>query len=52
MEAHFMIEQVSTTDRLYVGGVENMPAEVLAQKEKSAFDAGVRLVAEIEKSRQ
>jgi len=52
MEAHFMIEQVSTTDRLYVGGVENMPEEVLVEKEKAAFDAGVRLVAEIVKSRQ
>jgi len=52
MEAHFMIEQVSTTDKLYVGGVENMSAEVMAEKDKAAFDAGVRLVAEIEKSRQ
>jgi len=52
MEAHFMIEQVSTTDKLYVGGVENMSEDVTAEKEKAAFDAGVRMVAEIEKSRQ
>ncbi len=52
MEGHLMIEQVSTTDKLYVGGVENMTAGVLAEKEKTSFDAGVRLIAEIEKSRQ
>jgi len=52
MEAHLIIEQVSTTDKLYVGGVENMPGEVMAEKEKASFDAGVRLVAEIEKSRR
>jgi len=51
MEGHFMIEQVMTTDKLYVGGVENMSDAVRAEREKGAYDMGVRLVAEIEKSR-
>jgi len=52
MEAHLMIEQVVTTDKLYVGSVESMTEEIEAQRSQTAFDMGVRMVAEIEKSRQ
>lgn len=52
MEGHLMIEQIMTTDKLYVGGVESMTDELEAQRASAAFEAGARLVAEIEKSRQ
>lgn len=52
LEIDFMIEQVDTVDKLYVGGVENINAERLSAKLDEAFKIGVRLVAEIEKARK
>lgn len=51
MEGHLMIEQIETVDKLYVGGVENLPEEILQQKGEEALQAGARLVEEIEKAR-
>jgi multimeric flavodoxin WrbA len=50
MEGHFMIEQVITTDKLYVGGVENMPENTITEKCDAARRVGARLVEEITKS--
>ncbi|MCX8043496.1 MAG: flavodoxin family protein [Desulfobacterota bacterium] len=47
MEAHFMIEQVMTTEKMYVGGVENMADAVREEKCAAAHAMGARLVDEI-----
>jgi len=47
MEGHFMIEQVMTTDKMYVGGVENMTDAVRQEKRAAARALGIRLVEEI-----
>ena len=47
MEAHFMIEQVITTEKLYVGGVENMSEALREEKCAAARALGARLVDEI-----
>ena len=52
MGGHLMIEQVDTVDRFYVGGVESLTGETLAEKLDEAFRMGIRLVEEIKKSRQ
>jgi len=51
MEGHFMIEQVITTDKLYVGGVEGMSEKTIIEKTDAARSLGARLVQEIIKSR-
>jgi len=52
MESHFIIEQVPTVDRLYVGGVENMTDEIFSEKLASARQIGIRLVEGIEKAQR
>jgi len=47
MEAHFMIEQVETIDKFYVGGVENMPEEMLGEKLQHAYRMGETLLERI-----
>jgi multimeric flavodoxin WrbA len=44
MEGQFMIEQVETIDKFYVGGVENMPEETLSKKMHYAHHMGGTLV--------
>ncbi len=52
MEGDLIWEQIDTVDTLYVGGVETIPEEVLAERMDTAYKMGKRLVEEIEKSRQ
>jgi len=47
MEAHFMIEQVMTTGKMYVGGVENMTEAVREERCAAARALGERLVDDI-----
>jgi NAD(P)H-dependent FMN reductase len=47
MDAHLIIEQIETIEKLYVGGIESLSKEDWAEREKTAFDVGVRLVDEI-----
>jgi multimeric flavodoxin WrbA len=51
MEGHFMIEQVETIDKLYVGSVENMPEEMLRENLQHAFRMGETLVERISAER-
>ena len=44
MESDFALEQIETADRLFVGSAEDLNSERLAEKEKKAFELGVRLV--------
>ena len=50
MEAHLIIEQVSTVDTFYVGGVESMTDETFSEKLTESYQLGMRLVEEIEKA--
>ena len=50
-DGHLMIQQVDTVDRLYVGGVENMTEETLANKLQVAYQLGIRLVEALRKTR-
>lgn len=52
LENDFMIEQVDTVDKLYVGGAHVMDKERLSEKLDEAFTIGVRLVETIEKERE
>jgi len=47
MEGQFMIEQVETIDKFYVGGVENMPEKTLREKLHYAYRMGETLVERI-----
>jgi len=47
MEGHFMIEQVETIDKFYVGSVENMPEKTLREKLQHAYRMGETLVERI-----
>jgi multimeric flavodoxin WrbA len=47
MEGHFMIEQIETIDKFYVGSVENMPEETLGEKLQHAYRMGETLVERI-----
>jgi hypothetical protein len=49
-QAHLPIEQFDTVDQFYVGGVENMSAEVFSHKLAQAFSNGQHLYDEIEKA--
>ena len=51
MESDFALEQIETADRLFVGSAEDLSSEALAEKEKEAFELGVRLVDSINASR-
>ena len=51
MESDFLIEQIDTVDKLFVGGADNISPEQIAAKEKEAFDLGVHLVDAITSSR-
>lgn len=51
-EAHLMIEQIDTVDRMYVGGVESFTEESFEKKLEAAFNTGVRLVEAIKKARE
>ncbi len=51
MEAHLMLEQVDTVDKLYVGDTETITEESFSEKLEVAFQMGVRLVEEIEKAK-
>ena len=48
MSSHFMIEQVWMVDKIYVGGVESFTKEIFEQRMELLYQAGVRLVEEIE----
>lgn len=52
MEAHLIVEQVPTADRFYVGGVENMSGETFSEKLSAAYQFGIRLVEEIQKTQK
>ena len=51
MESDFFLEQIDTADRLFVGSADDLNSEALAEKEKEAFEMGVRLVDKIRASR-
>ena len=51
-QGHFMIEQIDTVDQMYCGGIERLTEEEFNQRLETAFQMGVRIVEEIEKSRQ
>ena len=50
MEHHFLIEQVDTLDKLYVGGTLTISKEKLLERLDETFAIGARLVNEIEKA--
>ena len=52
LETDFMIEQVDTTGKLYVGGVDNISKEKLSKKLDETFEMGVSLAEEIEKAQK
>jgi multimeric flavodoxin WrbA len=52
MEAHLMLEQVDTVDSLFVGSVETITEEAFSERMNTAYQMGIRLVAEIEKARK
>jgi multimeric flavodoxin WrbA len=52
MEGHLMIEQVDTVDRLYVGSVETITEEAFSKRMNTAYQMGIRLLAEIEQARK
>jgi len=52
IETHFMLEQVDTVDKFYVGGAHVMDEKRLSEKLKEAFAIGERLVESIEKARE
>jgi multimeric flavodoxin WrbA len=51
MESDFFIEQIDTVDRFFVGSADDLTSEILAVKEKEAFELGVRLVDAIRAAR-
>ncbi|MCX8044243.1 MAG: flavodoxin family protein [Desulfobacterota bacterium] len=51
IEGHLMIEMVETVDQFYVGGIENLAPEVMAQRLSEAYLIGQRLVKSIEQAR-
>jgi multimeric flavodoxin WrbA len=51
-QGHLMIEQIDTVDQMYCGGVEMLAEEEFNQRFDTAFQIGVRIVEEIERSRQ
>ncbi len=51
-EGHFMIEQIDTVDKMYCGGHEILTEDDFNKKLDEAFQMGVRLVQEVEKSRE
>lgn len=51
MAGHLIVEQVNTTDKLYVGGVENMTEQAFLEKCAVAHQMGARLVSDIMQSR-
>ena len=51
MEAHLMLEQVDTADRLFVGSVETITEEAFLERMNIAYQMGIRLVKEVEKAR-
>jgi multimeric flavodoxin WrbA len=52
MEGHLIVEQIPTTERFYVGGVENMSDETFSEKLSAAYELGIRLFEEIEKAQK
>ena len=50
-EGHFMIEQIDTVDKMYCGGIETITDEVFNSRLNEAYQMGIRLVEEINKSR-
>jgi len=44
MEGHFMIEQVETVGKIYVGGVETLSDETIQEKLEHSFNMGKTLV--------
>ena len=52
MEGHLIVEQIPTTERFYVGGVENMSDETFSEKLSAAYQLGIRLVEEISKAQR
>ena len=52
MEAHLMLEQVDTVDKLYVGSVETITEGAFSERMHTAYQMGIRLVEEVEKARR
>jgi multimeric flavodoxin WrbA len=50
MEAHLMLEQVDTVDKLYVGSVETITEKDFSERMNTAYQMGIRLVKEVEKA--
>jgi len=50
-DGHFMIQQVETVDKLYVGGLENVSPDIFEDRLQSAYRLGHRLVEEIRTAR-
>lgn len=51
-QGHLMIEQIDTVDQMYCGGVEVLTEEDFSKKLDEACQMGIRIVEEINKSRQ
>ena len=52
IESHLMVEQVDTVGKLYVGGVETITEEELSEKLNEAYQMGIQLVKEAEKTKE
>ena len=50
IESHLMLEQVDTSHEMYVGGLENITGERLAERLEEAYRLGAHLVDEIAKA--
>ncbi len=50
VEAHLMLEQVDTVDKLYVGSVETITEKDFSERMNTAYQMGIRLVKEVEKA--
>jgi len=51
MNSDWMIEQVETVEKLYVGGIETISATDMKKREETAFAMGVKLVDKIKKDK-
>ena len=52
LESPLMLEQVDTSNEMYVGGVENITEERFAERLEEAYRLGAHLVDEIEKEQK
>jgi len=49
LEADLMLEQVEAVQKMYVGGIENIPKERFAERLAEAYQLGIQVAAEIKK---